>query len=242
MPKKATALTVLEPVEPLLRELRGERVILDSDLARLYGVPTKRLNEQVRRNAERFPPDFCFQLEPQEVANLRSQIATSSYGGRRYLPYAFTEHGAIMAANVLNSPQAVQMSVFVVRAFLKMRAALTDTRQLVSGKEGQVLLKPIIEPALAPAFDSQAGFNCWLRRTGFNRLRLPALRLIPFSRRGPSRHAQPFASSGFCRVVASRRRIRFVATMTASRPTTPTTIRQEELLVSDSPNQVKANT
>jgi hypothetical protein len=130
MAKKTTKLAVLEPVEPLLREVRGERVILDSDLARLYCVATKRLNEQVRRNAERFPSDFCFQLEPQEAANLRSQIATTSHGGRRTLPYAFTEHGAIMAANVLNSPQAVQMSVFVVRAFLKMRAALTDTSAL----------------------------------------------------------------------------------------------------------------
>lgn len=130
MPKRPSAIAVVEPVEPLLHELRGERIILDSDLARLYGVPTKRLNEQVRRNADRFPPDFCFQLEPEEVASLRSQIATSSHGGRRTLPYAFTEHGAIMAANVLNSPPAVQMSVFVVRAFLKMRAVLTDTRQL----------------------------------------------------------------------------------------------------------------
>lgn len=130
MPKRPSSVAVLEPVEPLLHELRGERVILDADLARLSGVPTKRLNEQVRRNADRFPSDFCFQLEFQEVANLRSQFATSSHGGRRTRPCAFTEHGAIMAANVLNSPQAVQMSVFVVRAFLKMRAALTDTRAL----------------------------------------------------------------------------------------------------------------
>lgn len=124
---------MLEPVEPLLHELRGERVILDSDLARLYGVPTKRLNEQVRRNADRFPPDFLFRLTEDEAGSLRSQIATLKTGRgqhRKYLPCAFTEHGAIMAANVLNSPQAVQMSVFVVRAFLKMRAALTDTRQL----------------------------------------------------------------------------------------------------------------
>ena len=132
MPKKSKALAMLEPVELLIREFRGERVILDADLARIYGVPTKRLNEQVRRNGDRFPPDFVFLLTRQEVAYLRSQIATSSsgYGGRRYLPYAFTEHGAIMAANVLNSPQAVQMSVFVVRAFLKMRALLADTRVL----------------------------------------------------------------------------------------------------------------
>jgi len=121
--------------------IRGLKVILDADLAAIYGVTTKRLNEQVKRNAERFPEDFAFQLSPQEFADLRSQIATSKEGpsrsvsgsgrgGRRYAPYAFTEHGAIMAANVLNSPRAVQMSVFVVRAFVRMRSLLGDTREL----------------------------------------------------------------------------------------------------------------
>ncbi len=103
MPKKREKLTVLEPIEPLIREIRGERVMLDSDLARVYGVPTKRLNEQVRRNAERFPPDFLFRLTANESDSLRSQIATLKSGRgqhRKFLPYAFTEHGAIMAANV----------------------------------------------------------------------------------------------------------------------------------------------
>jgi hypothetical protein len=130
----------------MIQTVREQRVILDADLARIYGVPTKRLNEQVRRNGERFPADFAFQLTPQEVAILKSQIATSSsphidnkqdgrmrsqiatasdHGGRRKLPYAFTEHGAIMAANVLNSPQAIQMSVFVIRAFVRMRQMLS---------------------------------------------------------------------------------------------------------------------
>jgi len=106
--------------------------MLDADLAEVYGVPTKRLNEAVKRNAERFPADFMFQLTHEEVANLKSQFATSSlgHGGKRKLPWVFTEHGAIMAANVLNSPRAVQMSVFVVRAFLKMRATLSETREL----------------------------------------------------------------------------------------------------------------
>jgi phage regulator Rha-like protein len=124
--------TELAPIEDLIFELRGVKVMLDSDLARIYGVPTSRLNEAVRRNRERFPDDFMFQLTRQEVMNLISQSATSSsgHGGRRKLPYAFTEHGAIMAANVLNSPRAVQVSVFVVRAFLRMRAALTETREL----------------------------------------------------------------------------------------------------------------
>jgi hypothetical protein len=123
MPKKRQELTVLEPVEPLIREIRGERIILDADLARVYGVPTKRLNEQVRRNAERFPQDFMFRLTETEADSLRSQIATSNAGrgGRRYLPYAFTEHGAIMAAYILNSPRAVKMGVFVVRAFVALR-------------------------------------------------------------------------------------------------------------------------
>jgi phage regulator Rha-like protein len=121
----------MEPVESLIHLIRGQRIILDADLARVYGVPTKRLNEVVKRTLERFPSDFAFLLKPQEVASLRSQIATSKgRGGRRYIPRAFTEFGAIMAANVLNSPRAVQMSVFVVRAFVKMREALSQNRHL----------------------------------------------------------------------------------------------------------------
>lgn len=129
----------LAVIERLIFETRGQKVMLDADLARIYGVQTKALNRAIKRNAERFPQDFVFQLTSEEVgalrcqigtSNLRSQIATSKRGGRRYLPWAFTEHGAIMAANVLNSPRAVQMSVFVVRAFVKMRAILTDTREL----------------------------------------------------------------------------------------------------------------
>jgi hypothetical protein len=120
-----------ENISPLIRTIRGQKVILDSDLAHVYGVPTKRLNEQVGRNAKRFPADFLFQLTLAEADDLRSQIATSNLrGGRRYLPYAFTENGAIMAANVLNSPEAVRMSVFVVRAFVQMRDLLGSTKEL----------------------------------------------------------------------------------------------------------------
>ena len=108
--------------QDVITRVRGHAVILDTDLAALYGVPVKRLNEQVRRNADRFPEDFVFQLSEQEWKALRSRFATSKgRGGRRYLPYAFTEHGAIMAANVLNSTQAIQMSVAVVRAFVRLR-------------------------------------------------------------------------------------------------------------------------
>ena len=113
-----------------IRTFRGFRVILDSDLAALYGVPVKRLNEQVRRNLSRFPRDFAFQLDNQEVAILKSQFATSSWGGKRKPPRAFTEHGAIMAATVLNSPRAIEISVFVVRAFVRMREAILVHAQL----------------------------------------------------------------------------------------------------------------
>jgi len=130
-------------VDDVILTIRGHKVILDRDLAMLYGVEVKRLNEQVKRNRDRFPDDFAFQLTLQEVTNLKSQFATSSspgmrsqiaiasaHGGRRKLPYAFTEHGAIMAATILNSSKAVEMSVFVVRAFVKMREQLMATATL----------------------------------------------------------------------------------------------------------------
>ncbi|MDD3180892.1 MAG: ORF6N domain-containing protein [Opitutaceae bacterium] len=127
-------LVPVEHIQSRILVLRGVRVVLDRDLAVLYGVTTKRLLEQVRRNRERFPKDFCFQLERSEVANLRSQIATSSrtHGGWRYAPYAFTEHGALMAANVLNSPDAVAMSVHVVRAFVRLRQLMANHRALAA--------------------------------------------------------------------------------------------------------------
>jgi hypothetical protein len=112
--------------------MRGQKVILDADLAQFYGVTTARLNQQVRRNQRKFPPDFVFELTHEEFDNLMLHFATSSsgYGGRRKLPLAFTEHGAIMAATVLNSPQAVLMSVLVVRAFVKMREVLANHHEL----------------------------------------------------------------------------------------------------------------
>ncbi len=112
--------------------LRGLRVILDSDLAALYRVQTRRLNEQVRRNAGRFPPEFMFQLTNHELARLMSQIATSKIGrgGIRKPPSAFTEFGALMAATVLNSPEAIEVSVHVVRAFVRMREALESHKEI----------------------------------------------------------------------------------------------------------------
>jgi hypothetical protein len=124
-PKPASPSVPAKPIDSLILTIRGQKVLLDADLAELYGVPTKRLNEAVKRNAERFPPDFRFQLtqEEAESANCsRSQNATLKRGQNiKYLPHVFTEHGAIMAATVLNSPEAVSMSVFVVRAFVQMR-------------------------------------------------------------------------------------------------------------------------
>jgi hypothetical protein len=118
------------PIERVIRTIRGHRVMLDSDLARIYGVTTKQLNQQYRRNAGRFPADFAFQLTREEVATLRSQIATSSHGGRRYQPIAFTEHGAIMLASVLNSSVALQASVRVVRAFVYLREQIAANADL----------------------------------------------------------------------------------------------------------------
>jgi ORF6N domain len=116
-----TPVLPLETITERIRLLRKQKVLLDADLAALYGVETRRLNEQVRRNRERFPEDFIFELTVTEFANLKSQIATSSWGGRRKLPLAFTEHGAIMAATVLSTPRAVEVSVYVVRAFVRLR-------------------------------------------------------------------------------------------------------------------------
>jgi len=137
----------IDNVERAIYLIRGQRVMLDSDLAAIYQVTTKRLNQQFTRNRKRFPLDFAFQLTAGEFTNLRSQIATSSFGlrlqfatsnrrgGRRYLPWVFTEHGAIMLASVLNSDVAVQASVRVVRAFIKLREMVAANAQLASKLE-----------------------------------------------------------------------------------------------------------
>jgi ORF6N domain len=121
-------------VESAIYLIRGQRVMLDSDLAAIYALSTKRLNEQVRRNQNRFPEDFAFQLTAEEVTRLRSQFATSKKGrgGRRYLAWAFTEHGAIMLASVLNSDVAVHASVRVVRAFIRLREMVAANAQLAA--------------------------------------------------------------------------------------------------------------
>ena len=146
MPSSDIPVTITD-IGNVISELRGQRVILDTDLAAIYGVPTKALNQAVKRNRGKFPEDFIFQVTREEVEqhrrlrsrfvtlntnSNRSQTVTGSQKHRdpRFLPYAFTEHGAIMAATILNSPRAVQMSVFVVRAFVKMRSMLTAQKDL----------------------------------------------------------------------------------------------------------------
>jgi len=130
-------------IEKTILEIRGKRVILDSDLAELYGVETRVLIQAVKRNLRRFPEDFKFQLNKQEVTDLKSHsVISSSWGGRRRsLPYAFTEHGAVMAATVLNSPVAVDTSIMVVRAFIRMREHMLnqdDLKKRLNALERQI--------------------------------------------------------------------------------------------------------
>ena len=126
-----TTADAVQRIEEMIFLIRGQRVMLDSDLAKMYGVTTKRLKEQFRRNIERFPKDFAFQLTSQELAILRSQIATSkSHGGLRYLPIVFTEHGALMLGNILNSEIAIEASIRVVRAFIWIREQLVANKEL----------------------------------------------------------------------------------------------------------------
>ena len=169
-----TAIILAKRVGSKILVLRNQKVILDTDLADLYGVSVKRLNEQIKRNPKRFPADFLFTLTSEEYQNLRSQDATSSptHGGRRYLPNAFTEHGAIMAATVLNSRRAIDMSIFVVRAFVQMRQAIVLNQHVVSklaelearldGHEGEIqglvdAIRELIEPL--PPNNRRIGFE-----------------------------------------------------------------------------------
>jgi hypothetical protein len=129
-----SAMTPVADVDGKIHLIRGQRVMLDSDLASIYGVTTKQLNQAVKRNRCRLPTDFAFQLTTEEFESLRSQFVTSNAkrGGRRYLPWAFSEHGAITLSNILNSDRAIEMSVFVVRAFVRMRELLANNRELAA--------------------------------------------------------------------------------------------------------------
>ena len=170
---KAT-IAPIKRIEDMICLIRGQRVMLDSDLARIYGVSTMRLNEQFKRNSDRFPSDFAFQLVQQEFTNLISQFAISSlHGGRRKLPRVFTEHGALMLASVLNSPIAVEASVRVVRAFILMReqmaahkelaGKLADLEQRVGGHDTAIqnlfeAIRRLVEPPL-PENRREIGFH-----------------------------------------------------------------------------------
>jgi phage regulator Rha-like protein len=157
----------VESINSNILTIRGMKVILDSDLASLYGVETKMLNRAVKRNISKFPADFAFRLSQEQVLALRCQNGTSNgRGGQRYPPFAFTEHGAIMAANVLRSQEATEMSVFIVRAFIKMREALLsrhETEERLSQIENILLvhdqslsdiyeqIRPLLMPPDPPA-------------------------------------------------------------------------------------------
>jgi hypothetical protein len=165
-----TAALKPENVAQLIFFVRGEKVMLDADLAKLYGVTTKRLNEQLRRNRNRFPEDFAFQLTDDEVDALRSQIATSSsHGGRRYLPYAFTEQGVAMLSSVLRSARAVEVNIAIMRTFVQLRR-LMDTNRDLARKIGALekkydeqfaavfeAIKELIAPSSPPK--KQIGFH-----------------------------------------------------------------------------------
>jgi hypothetical protein len=171
------------PIESRITILRQQKIILDTALAEIYGVPVKRLNQQVNRNRSRFPADFMFQLKPREFAALRLQFATANKGrgGRRSLPYVFTEHGAIMAATVLNSERAVEMSVLVVRAFVRLRVMLAANKEFadrieelekhLAKHEGSIqeivrLIKRLMEPPLTRR--SKIGFALQSERDRLN--------------------------------------------------------------------------
>jgi len=136
MQNKDIQVQQVEKAEEMIKQriyiIRGQKVMLDNDLAGLYGVVTKVLNQAISRNLERFPEDFMFQINEEESENLRSQFVTSSmcHGGRRYLPYVFTEHGVAMLSSVLKSKRAIQMNIFIIRAFIKMRENLDNYKDL----------------------------------------------------------------------------------------------------------------
>lgn len=156
---KRSALVPTQDITRAILVLRGQRVIRDRDLATIYGVSTGRLNEAIKRNAERFPDDFMLQLTAQELENLRSQFATSSWGGRRYRPFAFTEHGVIQAANVLSSPRAIAMGVHVVRAFVQLRELLASNKEFAAHDEAIAAILSAIRQLMHPPGPKRRGIG-----------------------------------------------------------------------------------
>ena len=127
---KSSLAVSVQFIERRIYLIRGQKVMNDVDLAELYGVTTRALNQQVQRNLKRFPEDFMFQLTQEEAEILRSQIATSTHGGRRFLPYAFTEHGVAMLSSVLNSERAVEVNISIMRAFIRLRQMMESNEEL----------------------------------------------------------------------------------------------------------------
>ena len=195
-----TEIVATGDISGLICLIRDQRVILDSDLAKIYGVPTKRLNEQFRRNLDRFPEDFAFQLTQEEWAlvsqtansqtgaGIRSQFATASKRNLRHQPFAFTEHGALMAATVLNSPRAVAMSLYIIRAFVKMREDLTANAAILKRlaeidktlllhdaglREIYQRLRPLLEPPPVPP-KPEIGFHIKEEATPYRVKKHPA--------------------------------------------------------------------
>jgi len=201
MSPRQASLVPVAIIERRIYSIRSHRVMLDSDIADLYRVTTKRLNEQVRRNIERFPSDFMFQLTEEEAEILRSQIATSNVGrgGRRYLPYAFTEHGAVMLASVLNSPTAVAASIQIVRAFVRLRELLATNRDLAAKLDAierkydgrfRVVFKTIEKLMTPPESPKEP--------IGFGVTSSPAKK-PPHKAYAEGLYSEPFASLGVCR-------------------------------------------
>jgi hypothetical protein len=155
---KAKSLIPVERVAAQMYVIRGQTVMLDADLAALYGVETRALVQAVKRNAARFPQDFLFQLTEKEAEHLRSQFVTSSWGGRRYNPYAFTEHGVAMLSSVLRSKRAVEVNITIVRTFVRLRRLLAtheDLARTVAQHDRQIAVlfdqvKHLLEPPPAP--------------------------------------------------------------------------------------------
>lgn len=161
MAKKAPAASAIIPVERIqqcIYLIRGQKVLLDEDLARFYGVQTRVLNQAVSRNADRFPEDFVFRLNAEEFTNLKSQIVTSSWGGRRKPPRAFTEQGVAMLSSVLKSPRAISVNIAIMRMFIRLREILADNaalRRKIEQHDEQIkqlflLLRQMLEPPKEP--------------------------------------------------------------------------------------------
>jgi hypothetical protein len=172
MPKSSATSVPDYPIERRIHMVRGQKIMLDSDLAELYGVQTKRLNEAVKRNAERFPGTFMFRLTDAEAAAMRSQFATSSKRKIRYQPLAFTEHGVVMLSAVLNSPRAIQMSIMVVQAFVRLRQIIAANKDLAvrvdkleaGHRQVSSILQMLIDEieqmkAIPPPSDRKMGFD-----------------------------------------------------------------------------------